>query len=134
MGKKKEMTNCKNCNKAIFAFYSSTGTYCSNACQQDYQFAVRYETWINGQEEKSSRWLRRALLVRDGATCSVCAYESWCGKPLTLELDHIDGNHENNAKNNLRLICPNCHSQTPTYKNRNMGYGRKDRRKSAAPH
>ncbi|MFA6159158.1 MAG: HNH endonuclease signature motif containing protein [Candidatus Paceibacterota bacterium] len=41
--------------------------------------------------------------------------------PLTLEIDHIDGNPENNEKENLRLLCPNCHSQTSTYRGKNAG-------------
>ena len=48
-------------------------------------------------------------------------------KKIVLEVDHIDGLHYNNTVDNLRLICPNCHSQTDTYKNKNNGNGRKYR-------
>ncbi len=41
-----------------------------------------------------------------------------------LEIDHIDGNSENNQEDNLVLLCPNCHALTPTYKNKNLGNGR----------
>lgn len=47
--------------------------------------------------------------------CAICGISNWQGKPLSLQLDHIDGNHTNNTIENLRLLCPNCHSQTPTY-------------------
>lgn len=43
---------------------------------------------------------------------------------LPLEIDHIDGNSENNSEENLRLICPNCHSLTETYRGANRGNGR----------
>lgn len=48
--------------------------------------------------------------------CEVCERQEWNGKPIPLELDHMDGNHSNNKLENLRILCPNCHAQTPTYK------------------
>ena len=41
--------------------------------------------------------------------------DEWQGKPITLQLDHINGIHDDNRIENLRIVCPNCHSQTPTY-------------------
>lgn len=51
--------------------------------------------------------------------CAECGIESWNGKSLTLQLDHIDGNPHNHLLSNLRLLCPNCHSQTDTFCGRN---------------
>ena len=49
-------------------------------------------------------------------TCSECGqHRTWNSKPLSLHLDHIDGNPSNNHENNLRFICPNCHTQTETF-------------------
>lgn len=47
--------------------------------------------------------------------CEECGIDSWQGKPLTLHLDHINGDHSDNRLENLRVLCPNCHSQTPTW-------------------
>lgn len=53
--------------------------------------------------------------------CSSCLLTTWLERPMPLELDHIDGDHKNNALQNLRLLCPNCHVFTPTYKAKNIG-------------
>lgn len=54
-------------------------------------------------------------------TCSLCPVSNvWNGFPLSLELDHIDGDHTNNESSNLRMLCPNCHTQTETYGSKRM--------------
>lgn len=50
-----------------------------------------------------------------GNVCSVCGISSWREKPLNLQIDHINGDNRDNRIENLRLICPNCHSQTTTF-------------------
>lgn len=47
--------------------------------------------------------------------CECCGLENWLGKPIVLQLHHIDGNKNNNKLENLQLLCPNCHSQTDNY-------------------
>ena len=61
--------------------------------------------------------LRRALAeVGVLYACAVCGVgNDWCGRRLVLHVDHIDGDASNNLRENLRLLCPNCHSQTPTF-------------------
>ena len=69
----------------------------------------------------NSHKLRRRL-IRAGLLaprCCVCKLSEWLGLPISLELDHIDGDRNNQELPNLRLLCPNCHAQTPTYRGRN---------------
>lgn len=61
-------------------------------------------------------------LVKEGKLeykCSVCSISDWLGKPLSLQLDHINGIRTDNRIENLRLVCPNCHSQSETYAGKN---------------
>jgi 5-methylcytosine-specific restriction endonuclease McrA len=64
-----------------------------------------------------ARLVRAGLL---GTTCQSCGLASWQGEPLNLHLDHINGIKHDNRLENLRMLCPNCHSQTPTYGGRNL--------------
>ena len=69
-----------------------------------------------------SNKLRRRLIAERvlGARCVSCGLAEWLGAGIPLELDHIDGDRENNELANLRLVCPNCHALTPTYRGRNI--------------
>ena len=69
----------------------------------------------------SNRTLLKKRLKAMGMAwkCTSCGQEdSWFGKPLTLQLDHINGKYNDHRIENLRLLCPNCHSQTPTFAGR----------------
>jgi hypothetical protein len=81
----------------------------------------------------SSTSLRKRL-IKAGllpAACSKCKRTKWLGQPISLELDHVNGDKRDNRLINLRILCPNCHAQTPTYRGRNIrvnGGNKKTRR------
>jgi hypothetical protein len=112
---------CANCSAGILA----PQKYCSVKCQKDFQWKERKNLIEAGEYPVNKRYL---LEVR-GHQCEVCLTTEWQGQPIPIEMDHIDGNADNNRIENVRLICPNCHAQTPTYKARNTGKGRHFRRK-----
>jgi hypothetical protein len=64
-----------------------------------------------------ARLLNAGLLMN---TCQLCGLADWRGKPLNMHLDHVNGVNDDNRLENLRMLCPNCHSQTPTYGGRNV--------------
>lgn len=74
-----------------------------------------------GARRVPSNRLRRLMLdagVED--RCALCGTPpAWRGRPLPLEVDHMDGSWRNNRLENLRLLCPNCHATTDTYRGRN---------------
>ncbi len=61
-------------------------------------------------------------LFREGVKeckCEICGISEWLGKPITLQLHHLNGNHRDNRLENLQILCPNCHSQTDNYARKN---------------
>lgn len=113
---------CLNCGTHKVG-YNTKGKYCSNKCQLEFQTKQKIES-----DTASHRTIRRYLIETIGNICSKCGIDKWNDKEIILELEHIDGNSENNKLDNVCLLCPNCHSQTDTYKNRNKGNGRHKRR------
>lgn len=72
---------------------------------------------------KHNRKVIRRRIIRDNLLpykCAICGCKEWQGKTLSLELDHINGINNDNRLENLRFLCPNCHSQTTTYGSRNQ--------------
>ena len=63
--------------------------------------------------------IKNKLIRERGHRCERCKNTEWLGEAITIELEHVDGNNTNNVNDNLLLLCPNCHSLTPTWKNKN---------------
>lgn len=77
---------------------------------------------LNGDHPHYQTYKLKNRLVKEGIlkyACNCCGLSEWQNKSIGLELDHIDGDKYNHRLSNLRLLCPNCHSQTDTYRGRN---------------
>ncbi len=93
---------------------------------EDSRINGRYDpnTLFSYGEKNLGSITRKQILIKDrGHKCECCNLELWLDTPITLELDHIDGDNKNNVKENLRLLCPNCHSKTPTWRKRKVKNG-----------
>lgn len=83
-----------------------------------------------------SRVHLKKRLIKEGYLenkCSICGINTWLEQPLVCHLDHINGVNDDNRLENLRLVCPNCHSQTLTYAGRNIAKHKTDSASSVIP-
>ncbi|WP_076199567.1 HNH endonuclease [Mycobacterium sp. GA-1841] len=129
------MRLCQGCGSPLAK--RSQKIYCGNACQAATRRDARTKQWLESGEARvrgeQGNYIRQYLAAAQSGCCAICgAASTWQDLPLTLIMDHIDGNPTNNCRENLRLVCPNCDSQLPTYKSRNRGNGRHFRRQRYA--
>ena len=121
---KKPYPCCKNCNNQLT---NRLKIYCNHTCQREFEHREIIIPRFECGNIQSRSTLRNILNKYRGHVCNSCGITEHNGKYIVLEVSHIDGNAYNNFPTNLELLCPNCHSQTDTYKGRNMGSGRKSR-------
>ena len=129
---KKNRERCLNCGgETARAKYK----YCTNACQLQYQRKTYIKKWKSGEISGLqnlgivSVYIKKYLRDKFHNKCVLCGWAKINPKTKKVPLvaDHIDGNWRNNVESNLRLLCPNCDSLTPTYAGSNRGNGRKHR-------
>jgi hypothetical protein len=128
--KEKHQVKCLGCEKTFNQRRDKK--YCSIKCQQNYIKDDTYKKLLAGENVNIGHDRARNLIIHIyGAKCMECTWDKInlvTGK-CPIELEHIDGNSANNKLDNLKLLCPNCHSLTPTYKALNKGKGRYERMK-----
>jgi Zn finger protein HypA/HybF involved in hydrogenase expression len=115
------MNKCKHCENEI----PNRNVFCNNSCQREFQYKETIKEWLKGGNImnngaiKISNNIRRYLFELHNSECQECGWNkvnSYTNK-IPLEVEHIDGDSQNNKFENLKLLCPNCHSLTRTYKN-----------------
>lgn len=116
---------CLFCKNEVKYNRSSLNKYCNNQCQQNYVFYNKTILRFKQGKVSNRRTLKRLLEQTRGYCCAICKNNgNHNGKTLQLQIDHTDGNASNNNPDNVRLLCPNCHSQTDTFVGKNKGKGR----------
>ena len=125
---RKKIKFCKTCEKKLSR--GNASGFCSSCSDNGRKLREKkyIKKWIEteGLNIKNSpqTWIRKYILNEQDGKCDTCGIEHvWCNENLVFVLDHIDGNSDNNNRNNLRLLCPNCNSQTPTFCSKNKGNG-----------
>lgn len=111
---------CINCGKKIFK-----NKFCSSECSSQYVHKQAYLDFLDNNEKYcrpnyTPTNFKDFFLKEQNNKCEICGCEPiWNGIVLVFVLDHIDGDASNNKRENIRLICPNCDSQTGTFKSKN---------------
>ncbi len=132
--KPQKYSNCLNCNHQVV-----NRMFCDRICRSAYGFKQRCKqvesTGIFYKDSvystgSSVDFVRKYIIYKHSPNCSICGLAPrWNDKPLVLTLDHINGKPNDWSLDNLRLVCPNCDRQLPTFGSKNRGNGGRPNRK-----
>ena len=112
MSRRTKSIICRNCGSSVYPHYSSFGYYCSVNCQREYQTKQKIKDWLDEKINPYNTngllrpWARRYLFKINSNKCCLCGWgevNTTTGK-VPLEVDHIDGNVDNNDITNLELV------------------------------
>lgn len=125
-----KLFECLYCKKEFKAKGTDEHKYCSRECMKKFWWQETKNKLIyDGYDTSSNNVVaKRYLIEQSEGSCQICKLSLWNGKPMPLVIDHINGNSEDGALSNLRVICNNCDAQTDFYKSKNNGNGRAKRR------
>ena len=108
--------NCKTLHKVLEKNNIDFSHFIGRARKYKTSY-VNAETYLNGEKPIHSSKLKIKLLKENliENKCAICGISEWLGKPIVLQLHHINGNNSDNRLENIQLLCPNCDSQTENY-------------------
>lgn len=129
---KRQEETCLECGTSLRGKQGKN--FCSSNCHKKYEFNKNVENWLAGNDcgfkgkaMQIKNFVRQFLLQEADFKCCKCGWDE--KNPITktapLEINHIDGNAENCSRNNLEVLCPNCHSLTPNFRRLNKVSKRK---------
>lgn len=90
---------------------------------------IELDEILNGLHPHYQTLKLKKRLIKEGIfenQCAECGIIEWNGKPISMQLDHVNGDSSDHRLQNLRMLCPNCHSQTDTYCGKNKGNSGRD--------
>lgn len=125
---KRSIEECPGCLRPYLP-KTQTQKFCRSKCAQLLASRKKLAKWLEGEHDLAQSsdgsildWARRHMMEEVQFACTLCRWsELSANGTIPLEIDHIDGNWKNSARENLRVICPNCHALTANYKVYNSG-------------
>ena len=129
--KEKEINKCIICDNII----TKNSKFCSNTCYAENNKRLIFKeiennSFLLNNKTTESSWVKLYLINKYDEKCMKCGWneKNILTKKIPIQMNHIDGNSDNNRLDNVELLCPNCHSLTPNFGSLNKGGGRLERR------